>query len=117
MAHFARIQNDTVVQVIVIPNDKEERALDFIAELGLEGEWIQTSFNANIRTRFAGLGDAYNRKLDRFEPPKIFESWLWNEKSYSWEAPTPIPEDDKNYRWDEDSLSWVAVEADSTKAE
>lgn len=117
MAHFAKIENETVVQVIVIPNEQEERALDFISELGLEGEWIQTSFNKNFRVRFAGVGDNYNRELDRFEPPQNFESWLWDEETYSWVAPVPQPQDGKVWSWDEASLTWLAVEADSPEKE
>lgn len=110
MAHFAKIENNTVSEVLVIPNEQEHRAADFIRELGLDGEWVQTSFNASIRTRFAGIGDTYNRKLDRFEPPKMFASWIWNEEKYSWEAPIAEPQDDILYNWDEATTSWVAAE-------
>lgn len=71
MAHFAKIKNDIVVDVIVIDNKKESIGADFIAdELGLEGEWIQTSYNSKIRANFAGIGFTYDREKDVFIPPK-----------------------------------------------
>lgn len=71
MAHFAKIENGVVTQVIVVSNDdcgggdypKSEKAgQTFIASLGLEGEWIQTSYNANFRGKFAAVGDVYDGK-------------------------------------------------------
>jgi hypothetical protein len=110
MAHFAKIEDSKVVNVLVIPNEQEHRALEFIAELGLEGEWIQTSFNANLRTRFAGIGDTYNAKKDRFEPPKVMPSWVWDETNYCWKTPVEEPKDGQIYTWDEATTSWIVAE-------
>lgn len=68
MAHFARIENGTVAQVIVVNNEtlgdlefpaSELVGQEFIASLGLEGTWKQTSYNANFRGKYAGVGDTW----------------------------------------------------------
>lgn len=111
MAHFAKIENDKVTNVLVIADEYESNGQEFLNSLGLDGEWIQTSYNGNIRTKYAGIGDNYNRAKDRFEPSSPYPSWKWNEKAYGYEAPTPMPDDDLLYLWDEDSISWVEVPA------
>lgn len=85
MAHFAEIQNDIVTNVIVIDNKHEDYFQDFIKNtLQLDGEWVQTSYNGNMRSKFAGIGDFYNRDKDRFEPSQPDPTWVWDESTYSW---------------------------------
>jgi hypothetical protein len=68
MAHFAKIQDTKVVQVIVVHNNDAPTELDgqaFIASVGLDGVWVQTSYNNNevegaSRGKFAGIGDIWN---------------------------------------------------------
>ena len=68
MAHFAKIdENNTVQEVLVVPDEQEHRGEEYLNELGLEGRWIQTSYNANFRGLYAGIGDYYNEILDVFE--------------------------------------------------
>ena len=113
MAHFAKIENDIVVEVI-----RAEQ--DFIDTL--DGEWVQTSYNTYcgvhiqggtpLRKNFAAIGYTYDRQRDAFiPPPEDFPSWTLNENTCCWEAPTPKPQDfAKTYhRWDEDTLSWVKL--------
>ena len=78
MAHFAQLAGDTVVQVIVVANDdcgnlefpaSEQLGKDFIASIGLQGEWKQTSYNNNFRGRYAGVGYRYDSQLDEFIAP------------------------------------------------
>jgi len=78
MAHFAQIAGETVVQVIVVSNDdcgtlefpaSEQVGKDFIASIGLQGEWKQTSYNGNFRGRYAGIGYRYDSELDEFIAP------------------------------------------------
>jgi hypothetical protein len=80
MAHFAKVENNTVMEVIVISNEvlqnkdfpeSEKIGQEFIASIGLNGEWKQTSYNANFRGKYAGSGDIYNKALDIFETPII----------------------------------------------
>jgi len=68
MAHFAEIdQNNIVLRVLVIDNEHETRGQEFLAnDLGLGGIWVQTSYNANIRGKFAGVGDFYDKAKDVF---------------------------------------------------
>ena len=101
MSHFAKIENGIVTEVIVA----EQEYIDT-----LDGQWVQTSYNSTIRKNFAGIGFTYDANNDAFVPTKPFESWVLNEK-YQWEAPTPMPQDDKRYSWDEATTSWVEVPA------
>lgn len=106
MAHFAKIENDIVQQVIVIDNQYENQGQEYInTELGLEGEWIQTSYNHNIRKQYAGVGYTYNREEDIFVRPKPYDSWYLDE-NYDWQPPIPYPDDGKVYNWNEELLDW-----------
>jgi hypothetical protein len=78
MAHFARVENGTVREVIVIGNGdcgggefpaSESVGQAFIAKIGLSGEWRQTSYNANFRGKYAGIGDTYDAENDVFVSP------------------------------------------------
>ena len=72
MAHFAKIKNGTVAEVIVIGNEQaptEAEGKAFIASCGLDGEWVQTSYNANFRNKFAAIGDTYDAVNDVFVAP------------------------------------------------
>jgi hypothetical protein len=80
MAHFAKIENNLVTEVLVISNDdcgggnfpeSEPIGQAFIASLGLEGLWLQTSYNANFRNCYASYGWTYNPDLDEFKPPVV----------------------------------------------
>lgn len=82
MAHFAKIENNVVNQVIVIANDdcaggdfpaSEVVGQAFIASLGLEGEWLQTSYSGSFRGRYAGIGFTYDEESDTFVAPEIPE--------------------------------------------
>jgi len=118
MAHFAEIGlNNTVVQVIVVNNDdcidqhgneSEVIGAKFCHDL-FGGVWLQTSYNGNIRKNYAGIGYTYDSSRDAFIPPKPFPSWVLNESTCCWDAPTPIPTDDKRYGWDEATLSWIEI--------
>lgn len=113
MAHFAQIDsNNIVTKVLVIEQD--------VVNTGLFGEprsFIQTSYNTHggvhtlggtpLRKNYAGIGYIYDLARDAFIPPKPYNSWVLNEDTCLWEAPTPMPTDEKVYSWDEDTLSWV----------
>ena len=73
MAHFAEIDKDGIVlRVLVVDDSQEHRGEEFLAEdLKLGGKWIQTSYNANIRGKYAGIGDKYDKKKDVFISPEI----------------------------------------------
>lgn len=80
MAHFAKIENGLVTNVIVVGDDdcsggtfpaSEPIGQAFIASIGLDGEWKQTSYNANFRSAFAGLGFTYDADIDEFVRPTV----------------------------------------------
>ena len=72
---------------------------------------MQTSYNGNIRKNFAGIGYTYDLARDAFIAPKPYASWVLNETTCRWEAPTPYPDDGNSYSWDESTTSWVKNEA------
>jgi hypothetical protein len=77
MAHAARIEDGIVREVIVVPDDlggdENDAAVEaYIHGIGLHGTYIRTSYNGNIRSRYAGIGYRYDAELDEFiapEPP------------------------------------------------
>lgn len=71
MAHFAKIENNLVTQVIVVDNEHEADGEAYLNSLGLEGQWIQTSYNSNFRGKFAGIGDTYDEANDVFVSPVV----------------------------------------------
>lgn len=119
MAHFAQLdENNVVTQVIVVHNNEllldgvenETKGVLFCKSLyGEDTKWVQTSYNANIRKNYAGIGFTYDADLDAFIPIKPFDSWILNEETARWEAPTPYPTDGGDYFWSEDDLTWLEV--------
>jgi hypothetical protein len=115
MAHFAQIENGTVVNVIVVHNNEllvdgielESKGAEFCHNL-LGGFWKQTSYNNNIRKQYAGVGYTYDAEADEFVHPQPFPSWALDNNN-DWQAPTAKPNDGKMYGWDESSLTWVVV--------
>ena len=116
MAHFARIDENNVVQQVIVVANKDTADADgnelesigvaFCQKL-LGGNWKQTSYNGNIRKHYAGIGYTYDAAIDAFVPPKPFPSWVLNNDTAQWEAPVPMPTDGKMYSWDEATQSWV----------
>jgi hypothetical protein len=126
MAHFAKVRDGIVVQVIVAEPEFFETFID-----SSPGEWIQTSYNTTggvhwnqetaepsadqskaLRKNYAGVGYSYDKQRDAFIPPKKYNSWVLNEETCQWECPVaaPTPTADERYRWDEPSLSWIVIE-------
>jgi hypothetical protein len=123
MAHFAQIdENGTVLQVIVVPNHKcindqgqedEAVGIAFCQSLIPYTNWVQTSYNGNIRGRYAGIGFTYDTNRDAFLPPQPFASWLLNEETLDWYPPTPRPEtvtEGYYLNWNEETTSWEELE-------
>lgn len=110
MAHFAKVVDGIVEQVIVA--DTAEWC-----EANLGGTWVQTSYNTigNAHTlggtplhkNYAGIG--YSWDGTGFAAPKPYPSWSLDLFSYLWQAPVAMPEDGKRYTWDEATTSWVEV--------
>jgi hypothetical protein len=112
MAHFAKVENGMVTQVIVaVPA--------FINLLPDFDSWIQTSYNTfggthrlggtPLRKNYAGIGYTYDSSKDAFIPPKEFNSWVLNEETCLWEPPIEYPNDEKIYKWNEEITNWEEV--------
>ena len=114
MAHFAKVVDGKVTQVIVAEPEFFETFVDTSP-----GEWIQTSYNTRggqhtlggtpLRKNYAGIGFTYDRVRDAFIPPQPFPSWTLNDETCLWDAPVAYPEDGKLYTWDEATTNWVEV--------
>ena len=121
MAHFAKVVNGTVEQVIVAEPEFFDTFVD-----SSPGEWIQTSYNTRggvhyspetgepdgdvaLRKNYAGVGFTYDAAKDAFIPPQPYNSWNLNEETCLWEAPVAYPNDGKRYIWNEDTTNWTEV--------
>jgi hypothetical protein len=117
MAHFAKLdENNIVICVNVVnnacldPENEEASGIAFLTSWsGGYSNWKQTSYNANFRKNYAAVGDIYDPVRDAFVREKPFDSWVLNEDTCRWEAPTPKPNDGKFYEWSEEGLEWVEV--------
>jgi hypothetical protein len=115
MAHYAKVVNGSVTQVIVAETEFFDTFID-----SSPGEWIQTSYNTHggqhpegrpLRKNYAGIGYTYDKTLDAFIPPKPFASWTLDTDTCLWNAPIAKPEG--NYTWNEDEQSWDLVPEES----
>ena len=115
MAHFAKLGVGNIVEtVIVVSNDianTEQAGLNFINKLyNTRDVWKQTSYNGTFRKNYAGIGFQYDQTRDAFIPPKPFNSWILNEDTCLWNAPVTYPQDENDYSWNEQTLSWDIIE-------
>lgn len=118
MAHFAELnENNVVLRVVVVHNNElldengqesETKGRAFCRAL-FGGNWAQTSYNGTFRKNYAGVGFTYETQRDAFIPLKPFASWTLNEDTCRWQSPSPMPNDGKQYVWDELTTSWVEV--------
>ena len=122
MAHFAEVNEENIVtRVLVVDNSEENNGQVFLADtLGLGGTWIKTSYNTfggvhsnggtPLRKNYAGIGYTYDSSRDAFIPPKPYASWLLNEDTCLWDAPTPMPvQEGKIFKWVEEDLNWQEI--------
>jgi len=119
MAHWAELdENNIVTRVLVGSNEDPDEGYQWLID-NLGGTWVKTSYNTQggvhslggtpLRKNYAGIGYSYDATRDAFIPPKPFNSWLLNEDTCLWDAPTPYPTDGKMYRWVEEDLNWQEV--------
>jgi len=120
MAHYAFLDEHYVVTEVIV--GKDESNYDWEAHYGqFRGQLCKrTSYNTRggvhseggtpFRKNYAGIGYTYDPQRDAFIPPKPFASWVLDETTCLWAAPTPMPTDGKMYRWDEDTTSWVEMQ-------
>lgn len=112
MAHYAKVNNGIVEQVIVAEADFFNTFID-----STPGTWIQTSYNTHgnqhpngtpLRGNYAGVGYTYDAINDVFYGPKPFPSWILNKSTWLWEAPVAMPTDGM-YTWNEELGNWSQV--------
>jgi hypothetical protein len=124
MSHFAQVINGVVTQVIVAEKDFIDSGV-----VGDPTNWIQTSYNARIRNKFAGVGDLYFLEMDIFVSPKPYPSWILKKievtgldenynisvinSYYDWvppvDMPTTPPDTGYAWVWDEKTINWIEV--------
>ena len=109
MAHFAKIENGIVTEIIVVDNAHEARGEEYLNSLGLEGKWVQTSYNANFGKKFASIGDTYVASTGNFKPAKPFASWKFDDETWAWVAPKEMPDRDVGYVWNETIKDWELI--------
>ena len=120
MSHYAQIDNNTVVQVIVADED-------FVASGGLGDPvaWVQTSYNTRggvhygadgqpdsgeaLRGNYAGIGYVYDSENDVFYAPQPYASWTISNPTWTWTAPVAYPTDGRVYTWTESTQTWDPV--------
>tara|TARA_R110000822_G_scaffold302400_1_gene426579 strand:- start:339 stop:704 length:366 start_codon:yes stop_codon:yes gene_type:complete len=120
MTHFAQITDGVVATVITVIVAEQQFIDDHCS-----GTWVQTSYNTRggqhfdqdgnidgtgLRFNYAGIGHTYDATRDAFIAPSPYPSWVLDEATCQWAAPTPYPDDGKLYTWDENTTAWVEVE-------
>jgi hypothetical protein len=112
MAHYAFLDENDIVTEVIVGIDESE-LIEGLSPETWYGNFrnqtcLRTSYNANIRGKFAGIGDSYSHEENIFIAPQPFASWV-RVGSY-WKAPVPIPSHDKVYEWNEAELKWDELE-------
>jgi hypothetical protein len=135
LAHFAKLDSNNIVTFVTVGR-QEDDGQEAVLSARTGDVYKQTSYNTRggvhydpntgepsadqskaFRKNYAGLGYTYDAGRDAFIPPKPYASWVLNEDTCLWDAPVPLPEDagtgepPKRYTWDEDTISWVEVNA------
>jgi hypothetical protein len=128
MAYFAKINSQGVVERVecvnnedILDNDveSEEKGIEFLRTVFNDPDavWVQTSYNTHggvhsdgktpFRKNYATVGGLYDIVRDAFIPRKRYGSWVLNEETCLWVAPTPMPTGSGFYHWDELNKVWV----------
>lgn len=133
MAHFAKVLNGRVLNVIIAEPELFGPDSGWVDDS--PGEWIQTSYNVEggvyidpetgkpapnqeeeiakqdgrQRKNYAAVGDEYHHDLDLFCRPKPYLSWILNPNTGFYEPPVPKPQDGNGYIWDEETQSWENI--------
>ena len=120
MANFAQLDGAYLVTEVIVVNNETINDLPFTESepvgvaflqslFGSTTVWKQTSYNANFRKNYAGVGFIYDPVLDAFIAPKPYPSWLLNTTTCQWEAPVQYPDDGGTYTWDEEIINWKQI--------
>lgn len=101
MRYFSQLDENNIVLNVIIAEDES-----ILNRLG--GKWIET-FKDSENKNFGDVDSTYDEEKDDFIRPKPYDSWILNNRN-RWEAPIPIPDEENNYRWNEDIKNWEIVE-------
>ena len=123
MAHFAKVNNGIVLQVIVAEQEYINERVETEP-----GKWVQTSYNTHggihyteqedgtfvesddqskaLRMNYATVGDYYDANSDVFYRKQPWASWTLNKTTWTWEAPVEKPSTGGPYNWNEDDQTW-----------
>jgi hypothetical protein len=122
MAHYAFLDEDNIVTEVITGVDENiiQNDTDGTQVGGTSAAWEafygnfrnqvckRTSYNGNYRKNYAGIGYTYDAERDAFIAPKPYASWVLDEATCRWQAPTPMPTTEgKFYSWSEDDLAWT----------
>jgi hypothetical protein len=133
LSHFAKLDENNIVTFVTVGR-QEDDGQEAVLSARTGDVYKQTSYNTRggvhytdgvpsedqtkaFRKNYAGLGYTYDAGRDAFIPQKPYASWVLNETTCLWDAPVAMPEDagtgepPKRYTWDEDTISWVEVDA------
>ena len=115
---FAKIGlNNKVIDRVVVHNNElldannepnENLGISFLTNLTGWAIWKQT-FTDGTRKNAAGIGYTYDEDRDAFISKKPYASWILNEETCQWEAPSAMPDDGKKYEWNESTTSWDEI--------
>ena len=113
MAHYAILDENNIVTE-VLTGVYESETIDGKTPEVWYGEQKgnackRTGKYDGYRKNYAGRGYTYDETRDAFIPPKHYSSWVLNETSCQWDAPTAYPDDGKMYQWNEDTTSWDEI--------
>jgi hypothetical protein len=111
MAHYAFLDPNNIVTEVIAGID-ENQLIDGLPPEEWYGNFrnqkcIRTSYNGNIRKRYAGIGYRYDETRDAFIEPQPFLSWVFDDQTLDWKAPVPMPDDGQVYVWSESQGSWI----------
>lgn len=118
MHYFAKFENNLIIEIINVSDESCENTSfpqsepigqNYLANLGLDGVWLETSLTGEFRQRYAFITGSYNAELDAFINPQPYPSWLLDETG-NWIPPVPYPSDvppGDVYVWDEQTQTWV----------
>ena len=121
MAHYAFLNMQNIVTEVIVGKDETDGPTNWEMHYGNIREQVckRTSYNTQggvhsgdgipYRKNYAGVGYTYDETRDAFIPPKPFDSWMLNETSCTWQAPTAYPDDDQMYTWNEETTSWDLI--------
>jgi hypothetical protein len=117
MAHYAFLDEHYIVTEVIVGKDEsnfdwEKHYGDFRGQLCKRTSYntiggVHNAGGTPFRKNYAGIGYSYDPDRDAFIPPKPYPSWVLDEITCLWSAPTPMPDDGKRYNWDEATTSWV----------